>query len=352
MARTDVCACSRCLVERIDFPSPNPTDMNSISNLPSQLDVKIARKSVEATNICSFELLHADGLALPPFTPGAHIVVHMSDGLSRAYSLCNDAAESHRYLIAVLRDPATRGGSAAMHDQLQLGSVVRVSPPRNQFELAAGASYSLLLAGGIGITPIISMAEHLSKEKAPFELHYCARSPERTAFRERIAAAAYQGDVHFHFDTEPLEQRLDIDATLAQCPAGTHLYICGPRGFIDAVTAKASAHGWPQETIHFESFVGVAASSDTGDAFEVQLASSGRVIAVPSGKTVVEALCEAGVQVDTSCQQGVCGICVTRVLEGTPDHRDMFLTDDERARNDQFTPCCSRAKSPRLVLDI
>jgi vanillate O-demethylase ferredoxin subunit len=328
------------------------TGMSDPRSVPASLQVKVVRKSVEAADICSFEFVHPDGEALPPFTPGSHIVVDVADGLSRAYSLCNDASQSHSYVIAVLRDPATRGGSAAMHDRLQPGSLVRISAPRNHFPLQQDAPFSLLLAGGIGVTPLIGMAGHLAAANAPFEMHYCTRSPERTAFRERIAASSFGGQVHLHFDSGPAAQRLDVEGALAGCPANAHVYVCGPAGFIGAMTAAARALGWPDERIHVESFTGPAAGGDAGDAFEVQLAGSGRVIAVPAGKTVVQALAEAGMKVDTSCEQGVCGVCLTGVLAGTPDHRDMFLTDEEHARNDQFTPCCSRARSPRLVLDL
>ena len=200
------------------------------------------------------------------------------------------------------------------------------------------------------------MAEHLSKAGAPFALHYCTRSPERTAFRERLAEADYRDRVHHHFDGGPPAQRMDIGATLDACPPGSHLYVCGPKGFIDAVVSAAGAKGWPSQNVHFESFsvpvLEKSVGDETGSTFEVELAKSGRVVVVPRDKTVVQALADVGVNIETSCEQGVCGVCITRVLAGVPDHRDMVLTDEEHGRNDEFTPCCSRSCSPRLVLDL
>ncbi|WP_044559012.1 PDR/VanB family oxidoreductase [Azospirillum sp. B4] len=316
------------------------------------LMLRVAAKTVEAEGICSFELADPTGAPLPAFSAGSHIDVLIDDGLTRQYSLCNDPAEGHRYLIGVLRDPASRGGSAAMHDRVAVGQLIRVSAPRNHFALAHGAGRHLLLAGGIGVTPILCMAERLAATGAAFAMHYCARSPARAAFRDRIRASGFADAVRFHFDDGDAAQKLDIPALLAAQDAGTHLYVCGPKGFMDAVLGAARSGGWPEERLHYEFFGAEVAPAAGDQAFEVQLASSGRIIAVPADKTVVQALLEARVVVDTSCEQGVCGTCLTRVLDGVPDHRDLYLTPEEQARNDQFLPCCSRAKTPRLVLDI
>ncbi|CAN7749797.1 PDR/VanB family oxidoreductase [Variovorax sp. LjRoot130] len=313
--------------------------------------VRVARKTLEAQDICSFELVAADGGALPPFTAGAHIDVRLEGGLVRQYSLCNDSRETQRYQIAVLREPASRGGSRAMH-ALEPGKELDISAPRNHFALAPGANRHLLLAGGIGITPILCMAEHLGGEGAAFDLHYCTRSADRTAFVQRIHASAFAQRVQLHHDEGPAAQRIDIARVVANPQAGTHLYVCGPAGFMEAVLLAARAAGWPDAAMHREYFAGGATKCDADDAFEVQIASSGAVIRVASDQAVVAALAAAGVQVPVSCEQGVCGTCLTRVIGGTPDHRDMFLTEEERARGDQFTPCCSRSKSPRLVLDL
>ncbi len=314
--------------------------------------VRVARKSVEAEGICSFELVRTDGQPLPAFAAGSHIDVEIPGGATRQYSLCNDPAETHRYLIAVLRDAGSRGGSVAMHDRVNEGDVLSISAPKNHFALAHEATSHLLLAGGIGVTPLLCMAERLAQVGATFEMHYCTRSKARTAFAQRIGESAFAPRVTFHFDDGPADQRLALDAVLANPQPGRHLYVCGPKGFMDAVLSKARAKGWPEAQIHHEFFgAEVAARADDG-SFEVMLASSGRVIAVAADRTVVQALADAGVGVATSCEQGVCGTCLTRVIEGEPDHRDMYLTPEEQAAGDQFLPCCSRSKSPRLVLDL
>ena len=316
------------------------------------LSVRVTRKAVEAEDICSFELASVDGSPLPAFSAGSHVDVQLPGGLTRQYSLCNDPAEGHRYLIGVLRDPASRGGSVAMHEQVQEGTLLQISPPKNHFALAHEAPRHLLLAGGIGVTPILCMAERLAATGAAFEMHYAARSRARTAFFDRIQASAFASQVAFHFDDGAPTQKLDIAAVLAAQPADTHLYVCGPKGFMDAVLGTARAAGWPESRIHFE-FFGAEVQPQAGDgSFEVQLASSGRVITVGPEQTVLAALEKAGVVVPSSCEQGVCGTCLTRVISGTPDHRDQYLLPEEQAAGDQFLPCCSRSKTPRLVLDL
>jgi vanillate O-demethylase ferredoxin subunit len=314
--------------------------------------VRVAAKTVEATDICTFELVSADNTPLPAFSAGSHVDVHVPGGITRQYSLCNDPAESHRYLIGVLKDPATRGGSKAMHETVNERDVIQISAPKNHFPLAHEAKRSVLLAGGIGITPILCMAERLAIAGSDFEMHYCTRSEDRTAFKGRIRQSAFAPKVHFHFDDRDAQQKLDIAALLATPQPGTHLYVCGPKGFMDAVLNTARAKGWPESQLHYEFFSAEVVKSDADGSFEVKLSSSGKVVVVPKDKTVVEALAAAGVEVQTSCEQGVCGTCLTRVLEGEPDHRDMYLTPGEHACNDQFTPCCSRAKTRVLVLDL
>jgi vanillate O-demethylase ferredoxin subunit len=314
--------------------------------------VRVARKAVEALDICSFELVSADGRPLPAFSAGSHIDVQLPNGITRQYSLCNDSAERHRYLIGVLKDPSSRGGSKAMHDLVNEGDMLQISAPKNHFSLAREAKRSILLAGGIGITPILCMAERLEIAGEDFELHYCTRSRERMAFHDRIRHAGFSAKAAFHFDDGTEAQKLQLDALLATPHPGTHLYVCGPKGFMDAVLAKARASGWPESQLHYEFFAAEVVKSEHDGSFEVKLASSGKVVRVRKDVTVVQALSDAGVEVPTSCEQGVCGTCLTRVLEGHPDHRDMYLTPAEQAANDQFLPCCSRAKSPLLVLDL
>jgi vanillate O-demethylase ferredoxin subunit len=317
----------------------------------STLEVRVARKTREAEAICSYELVPVDGAALPPFAAGAHIDVHLPNGLVRQYSLCNAPGETHRYLIAVLRDAASRGGSQAMHDDVDVGTTLTIGTPKNHFPLVA-AKRTLLLAGGIGVTPILAMAETLAGNGAAFEMHYCARAPERAAFTERVAGSSFAGQVHLHYDSGPAVQRLDLAALLAAPAPDTHVYVCGPQGFIDHVLDSARARGWSAGQLHVEYFGAAAVDTDGDPAFDVRLASSGRVVTIPAGRTVLKVLADEGVDIPYSCEEGVCGTCLTRVLAGVPDHRDLYLTDEERAANDQFTPCCSRARSPVLVLDL
>ncbi len=316
------------------------------------LQVRVARKAVEAEGICSFELVAVDGRPLPAFSAGSHVDVQVPGGPLRQYSLCNDPAESHRYLIAVLKDAASRGGSAGMHERVNEGDLLTISAPKNHVALAHDAKRHLLLAGGIGITPLLCMAERLATAGADFDLHYCTRSAARTAFRERIAVSSFAPHVRFHFDDGAPAQKLDIAALLATPVPGQHVYVCGPQGFMDVVLSTARARGWPEAQLHYEYFGAAPAPAGGDHAFEVMLASSGRVVPVAADRTVVKALADAGVNVLTSCEQGVCGTCLTRVIDGQCDHRDQYLTPEEQAANDQFLPCCSRAKSARLVLDL
>lgn len=317
----------------------------------STISVKVARKVREAEDIFSYELISTDGTELPPFSAGAHIDVHIDSQVIRQYSLCNDSTESHRYLIAVLRDSKSRGGSVAMHARVNEGDMIRISAPKNHFPMVAAAK-TLLFAGGIGITPILCMAERLAHIDADFEMHCCCRSIERTAFHDRIKASPYAGKVHFHFDDGPDEQKLKTVDVLARPHQGTHLYVCGPTGFIDHVIHAAKSLNWNTEQIHLEYFGAAPVDTTSDTAFAVRIASTGKSYTVPADRTVVQVLTENGIAIPVSCEQGVCGTCITRVLSGTPDHRDMYFTDEERAGNDQFTPCSSRSKSGTLVLDL
>lgn len=316
------------------------------------LTVRVTAKTVEAIDICSFELVAPNHQSLPAFSAGSHLDVQVTGGLTRQYSLCNDPAESHRYLIAVLKDPKSRGGSRSMHDAVNVGDTVTISTPKNHFPLAHGARRSLLLAGGIGVTPVLCMAERLSVMGSDFSMHYCTRSADRTAFRQRIVSSPYASRVQFHFDDGDAAQRLDIACLLGSEAHDTHLYVCGPKGFMDAVLTTARGTGWPEERLHYEFFGAAVAKSESDQSFQVKLASSGKVITVLKDQTIVEALAKEGIEIQTSCEQGVCGTCLTRVLEGEPDHKDVYLTPEEQAANDRFTPCCSRSRSPLLVLDL
>lgn len=317
------------------------------------LNVRVSRKVQEAQDICMLELTSLDGSALPGFSAGSHVDVFLPNGLVRQYSLCNHPQETDRYQIAVLKCADSRGGSVAVHDMVHEGDSIAISAPRNNFALQPEAKKHLLLAGGIGITPLLSMAERLHTVGANFELHYTARSQQRMAFFKRIRESAYAQGVKIYSDDAKENGELKLDQVLSGADAGTHLYVCGPHGFMQAVLEKARALGWPEDQLHREFFGAELPLVQDGDqAFEVQLASSGKVVQVPVGVTVLNALNEAGVEISFSCEQGVCGTCVTRVLEGIPDHRDMYLTAAEQACNNQFTPCCSRSRSARLVLDL
>jgi vanillate O-demethylase ferredoxin subunit len=315
------------------------------------LEVRVAAIRPEAPGICSFELAPASKQqALPAFSAGSHIDVFTPAGQVRQYSMCNDPSESHRYVIGVLRDPKSRGGSESLHRDVRVGDILRISTPRNHFPLAGDAGKSLLVGGGIGITPILCMAERLHTLGRDFEMHYYARARERAAFLGRIAGSNFSSRVHLHFDEESGGTSLNA-AELLSVSADTHLYVCGPQGFMDQVLANARAAGWAQERLHLEFFSNTQSHQRDG-AFKLQLASSGRVLEVAEGQTAADALEAAGVPIMLSCGEGVCGTCVTRVLEGIPEHRDLYLSDSEHALNQHFTPCCSRAKTPLLVLDL
>lgn len=315
------------------------------------MQVRILRKFEVAAAICAFDLTNLDGTPMPAFAAGAHIDIHLQDGIIRQYSLCNRPADRNCYRVAVLREANSRGGSIAMHALAQ-GSLLEISEPKNHFPLAEAATHSILLAGGIGVTPILSMAEHLAAVGATFELHYCTRDPSRAAFLDQLTDERFGKRTHLYFDSDGEARRVDLGALVAAPEPGKHLYVCGPSGFIEAALQAARAAGWADRNVHREYFAASLQPQRADAAFRVELARDGRLIEVAADETVVAALAKAGIEVPTSCEQGVCGTCLTRVLSGEPDHRDMYLTDDERSANDRFMPCCSRSVSPLLVLDL
>ncbi|MFP3272690.1 MAG: PDR/VanB family oxidoreductase [Paraburkholderia sp.] len=319
----------------------------------SWIEVEVAVKELEADGVVRLELVDKKGGELPMFTAGAHIDVEVTPDLTRQYSLCNSPRERHRYVIGVLREPSSRGGSQAVHDAVHAGDTIRIRSPRNHFALDPTASRYILFAGGIGVTPILAMAEHLSESGKAFELHYCARTVARAAFVQRMAKSTFSAHVRLHLDDGPPEQRLEIGQALGSSADDAHVYVCGPAPFIGHVLDSARARGWPEARLHREFFAAPASNATSADeSFELQLRSTGQVLTVPADRSIVEVLGEAGVAVEVSCEQGVCGTCLTRVLQGEPDHRDVFLTDAEHLRNDCMTVCCSRSKSSRLVLDL
>lgn len=316
------------------------------------LQVRVARKEMVAQDIARFELVDPSGAALPPFEAGAHIDVTVPGGPLRQYSLCNDPAESHRYQIAVLMEREGRGGSRALHEQVNEGDLLTVGMPRNLFALHEDAPSSLLIAGGIGITPLLAMARRLAALGRPFTLHYCARSAARAAFREELARAGFASSVRFHFDDGSAGPALDLKSLLAGAGPDVHLYTCGPQGFMDAVLSTARSQGWADAQLHYEFFSAAPVVREDDGSFDVRIASTGQVIRVPADKSVLQVLEAEGIDIPTACEQGVCGTCMTGVLEGEPDHRDYYLTPEEQAENRQFLPCCSRSKSACLVLDL
>lgn len=316
------------------------------------LQVLVTSKVAEADDIASFEFAATSGEVLPAYTPGAHIDVRGPSGEIRQYSLCATPSREGLYRIAVLREAQGRGGSRAMHEQVHVGDTLQISRPRNLFELGTAGPFAVLMAGGIGITPILPMAWHLQSAGRKFSLDYCARTPARMAFRQEILDSPFAAHTTLHFDDGGAQQQLDMRARLLAAAPGAHLYVCGPRGFIEAALSLARSMGWSEERLHREFFAGAAIERSADDAFEVVIARTGQVVPVPAGSSVVGALAARGILIETSCEQGVCGTCLTRVLDGVPDHRDSFLTPGEQAACDQFTPCCSRSKSSRLVLDL
>lgn len=317
------------------------------------LRVRVRAVLDDTYEIRRFLLESREGAELPAVTPGSHIDVHLMPGLVRQYSVCNGPAEKDGYIIAVKREPQSRGGSSHMHSIVS-GDTLEIGLPRNNFPLAKDALGHLLLAGGIGITPLFSMARHLAACGGRFALHYFARSSQHIAFRDMLGAKELTSFVTIHtgLDRTAISDRF---AKLLAVPAQkTHLYVCGPGPFMEAAVATARARGWAASCIHREYF-GAAPVDRTNqeNSFEVRLVASGRTIRVAPGETISHALQREGIRVDVSCEQGVCGTCLTRVLEGTPDHRDSFLTDEERGVGDRMCICVSRSIDGRpLVLGL
>ncbi len=318
------------------------------------IDVVVQKRWKEAEDIVSFHLAAANGSPLPNFEAGAHIDLVLPNGMTRQYSLCNPG-ENQFYQITVLKDANSRGGSEFIHNHVQNGFQLRISEPRNLFALEKNAQRSLLIAGGIGITPLLAMSETLAHQQAEFELHYCTRSRTRTAFLEQLNASSYANRVHLYFDDEGT--KFDIASLLSNPQKenqqkDTHIYVCGPSGFMDYVIQFANNAGWSNDKIHREYFSNDLETEEENKSFEIKIKSTGQVLLVESDERVIDVLENNGFYIPVSCEEGVCGTCLTPVLEGEPEHRDKFLTEEEHAANDQFTPCCSRSISSRLMLDL
>jgi vanillate O-demethylase ferredoxin subunit len=314
------------------------------------LEVRVKSVTFEAERTNSYELRPIAGAELPLFKAGAHVDVHLPHGATRSYSLINPEGETHRYVIGVALDAASAGGSRYMHESVHPGDRLTISPPANNFALAEDAELSILIAGGIGVTPIFCMVQRLTALNRPWQLHYSARTREIAAFLEPLAALRGDGRaVAFNFDFEPGGKMLDLNAIVAAAPAFAHLYCCGPTGMLEAF--ERAAEGRPAERVHVEYFSAKEAPARAG-GYTVVLAKSNRTVFIEEGKTILETLLDSGMDLAHSCMEGVCGTCETRIIEGIPDHRDMVLNDAEKASNKTMMICCSGAKTPTLVLDL
>ena len=301
----------------------------------------------ETDTVKSYELRPVDNELLPAFTPGAHIDLYLDNGLTRSYSLMNCSSERDRYLLAVEDCAArSRGGSRWVHENLRVGCRLTISPIRNHFPLEVSASHSVLIAGGIGITPLLAMAKFLERHQRSWELHYCAREPARAAFLSEISRPYERGKLTMHFsDTEGMPNYDEM--VRGKCP-DTHFYCCGPAGMLDAFLRATTNHA--RRFVHIERFTGSAGTLD--NEFDLILAESHRTVRVRKGETILDRLLEEGIHVPNSCRQGVCGTCEVRLLAGRADHRDMILTEAEKAANETIFVCCSGSIDPSLTLKL
>ncbi|MFI1710493.1 PDR/VanB family oxidoreductase [Streptomyces griseoruber] len=307
----------------------------------------ISAKEGIAEGVVSLTLTHPGGARLPDWTPGSHIDLVLPDGTTRQYSLCGDRWDAHTYRVAVLREPAGRGGSAHVHDRLRPGDRVGVGGPRNQFPLVPSEKY-LFIAGGIGITPLLPMVRQAELLGADWQLLYGGRTRASMAFREELTAA--HGE---RVQVVPQDELglLDLAAWLGTPRPDTKVYCCGPAPLLAAVEAACVA--WPAHALRTERFTAAVQTPPVRKApFEVELRRTGRTVTVTPDVSVLEAVRRAGAEVLSSCEQGTCGTCLTPVLAGRPDHRDSILADHERAVNDCMFPCVSRSCGDRLVLDL
>lgn len=313
-------------------------------------EIEVTTVTMESDSVAALTLSRADGGELPTWEPGAHIDVLLPNGMLRQYSLCGQPSPGAEWRIAVLREPAGRGGSAYVFDELRPGAVVQVRAPRNNFALAPAPEY-VLIAGGIGITPILAMARELAAGTTPWRLFYLGRSRSSMAFLDEVAALG--GDVSIHADDE--DGIFPLADLLSDADADFHLYVCGPGGLLKAV--QGFVDGWSDPSrFHFERFVAdpeVAAAVDhTGDhEFMVEL-QDGSEILVPADVSILKALEDAGYEVLNSCREGICGTCETPVIAGEIEHRDQLLSEDERAAGDTMMICVSRCRGKRLVLGL
>lgn len=333
-------------------PAPERPIPVRAGSSPTWHDLRVAGRQVQAEGIVSFDLVSTDGVSLPPFEAGAHVDVEVAPGLVRQYSLCNDPAVSAaRYRIAVLRDEASRGGSKTLHDVLHENMQIRVSAPRNTFPLDETAGRRVILvAGGVGITPMLSMAYRLKALGTDFTLHYCVRTIGKAAFLPEMDRVGLGPHLRLHVGDGAPEQRFSTKAALGAPDPNTDVYCCGPSRLMDALSSEAAVLGWPDARLHLERFAATTRGDDV--PFTLVAQRSGITLTVSAKRTILETLEAAGIQAPSSCCAGVCATCLTEILCGVADHRDMVLTSDEKAANQRIAICCSRSRSRTLVLDI
>ena len=316
-----------------------------MSDIAAPQPLRLVRIEYAAAGTHLFEFRRGDDGALPPYEPGAHVDLHLPGGLVRQYSLVDPAAGQRSYVVAVKRDAKSRGGSIDAHERLRVGDFVAVSAPRNHFPLDERAPHSAFIAGGIGITPIACMVQRLKALGKPWALHYSVRRRSEAALLDRVQGAG----LHLHVDDEQGGALLDIGAIVAALPASATAYCCGPQPMLDSFEAAARQRS---ELRWFVEHFAAAAPAAVEGGFSVRLATSGRTVVVPRGRTILEALRLEGMQVPSSCEQGICGTCETAVLAGRPDHRDSLLSDEEKRSNKVMMICCSGSLDPELVLDL
>ncbi len=312
-----------------------------------KLTVKVEAVTRAADGINLYDLRPTAGTELPPFTAGAHIDLHLPNGLIRSYSLSNPQSERHRYVVGINNDRASRGGSRYIHETIKPGTTLTITAPRNNFALAETAPHTVFIAGGIGITPMMSMVQRLEALGRSWEMHYSARTRSLCAFHEPLSA--HGAKVRFNFDEEPGGKMLDLAAIVAALPPDAHVYCCGPTGMLKAF--EAAAAGRPPGSVHVEYFTAKEEAATAG-GYVVELKRTGGSYTVLPGKTILDTLLDAGLDVAHSCTEGICGTCETKVLEGIPDHRDSILSPAEQAANQTMMICCSGSKSAKLVLDL
>lgn len=314
----------------------------------SLLSVRVQAMRFEAQGIVSLELMSPAGGDLPAFDAGAHIDLHLVNGVVRSYSLLNSPSERHRYVVGVLNDRHSRGGSRYVHEQLRVGTTLQISQPRNNFPLALTASHTVLIAGGIGVTPISCMFNHLNSLGKSVELLYCARSRAEAAFTDALLANGAL--VQTHFDDEQGAPP-DLRSYLASKPRDAHFYCCGPTPMLNAFEKICEELDLPN--VHIERFAAAEhVEAIQGSDYVAELARSKKAITVPAGKSLLDALLEAGIEMEYSCKEGICGACETRVLEGCPEHRDSVLSKSEREANKSMMVCVSGCKGQRILLDL